>query len=103
MKYLNANAYREIIENEEETCLILFSRKSCPVCQQVKPKIEELEADYADFSFYGVDSEENESLIAKCGVKGVPQVLFFKDGEEYKRLAGNNDTDDYADVIEELL
>ena len=41
--------------------------------------------------------------MAKCGVKGVPQVLFFKDGEEYKRLAGNNDTDDYADVIEELL
>ena len=32
MKKLNSRAFEEYIENDGETCLVIFSRKSCHVC-----------------------------------------------------------------------
>ena len=45
MEKLNDSSFEEIIYDDGEPCLVMFSRKSCHVCQAVHPKIEELAAD----------------------------------------------------------
>lgn len=45
MDKLNANAFDEIVYDEGEPCLVMFTRKSCHVCQGVHPKLEELAED----------------------------------------------------------
>ena len=36
MQDLNANSFEEIIYDEGQPCLVIFSRKSCHVCQEVQ-------------------------------------------------------------------
>ena len=45
MEKLNDSSFEEIIYDDGEPCLVMFSRKSCHVCQGVHPKIEEVAAD----------------------------------------------------------
>ncbi len=106
MKKLDGAKFDEIIYDDGDPCLVMFTRKSCHVCQQVHPKLEELAADEdykGKFGFYEVDVEEQGDLFQRFSLKGVPQVLFFNDGEYVGKMAGEKDIDEYADKIEEIV
>ena len=63
---LNSVAFEEYVENDGETCLVIFSRKSCHVCQGVHAVLEDLEGDYnGKMPFYEVDVEEEPALFEK--------------------------------------
>ncbi len=102
MKDLKRRSFEEIIYDEQENCLVLFSRKTCPICATVSKKLKQLEEEYTDIPFYHIDSESESELMNRFRLKGVPQVLFFSQGNETKRLSGDNDIDDYADVLDTL-
>ena len=81
-----------------------FTRKTCHVCQAVHPKLEELEEDYkGKFGFYEVDVEEQRNLFQRFSLKGVPQILFFKDGEVVSKKAGDHDIEEFEDKINEII
>ena len=106
MKKLDGPSFEEIIYDDGEPCLVIFSRQSCHVCQQVHPKIEELSEDSqyeGKFSFYEVDVEEEPGMISRFSLKGVPQVLFFNDGEFLGKLAGDHPNEEYEEKIEEII
>lgn len=104
LEQLNANSFEKIIYDNEESCLVIFSRKTCHVCQEVVPVLEELQPQYRDrFGFYYVDVEEEKNLFQRFSLKGVPQILFFKDGEYQGKLAGAADEDKVMAKIEEVL
>lgn len=102
MDKLDQRAFEELVEEEEQSCLVLFSRKSCHVCQAIHPILEGLEAEFPDFPFYQVDVEEQPALFQHVGGKGVPQVLYFAHGETSARLVGEHTEDEYAELIEQL-
>ena len=105
MEKINENQFVEKINDEGEKCLVLFSRKSCHVCQEVHPMIEEIEEDYKDkdFGFYHVDIEEQKDLFSKFTLKGVPQVLFFDNGDCIYKVGGKQEEDVYTDKIDAIL
>ncbi|AET70249.1 thioredoxin domain-containing protein [Desulfosporosinus orientis DSM 765] len=104
LEQLNANSFEKVIYDNEESCLVIFSRKTCHVCKEVVPVLEELQPQYLDrFGFYYVDVEEEKNLFQRFSLKGVPQILFFKDGEYQAKLAGAADEDKVIDKIEEVL
>ena len=104
LEQLNANSFEKIIYDNEESCLVIFSRKDCHVCKDVVPILEELQPQYQErFGFYYVDVEEEKNLFQRFSLKGVPQILFFKDGEYQAKLAGAVDEDKVIDKIEEVL
>ena len=104
MKKLNSRAFEEYIENDGETCLVIFSRKSCHVCQGVHAVLEDLEGDYkGKMPFYEVDVEEEAALFEKMMMKGVPQVIILDNVEPVEKLAGKHEEDDYIDAIEKYI
>lgn len=104
MEKLNDQTFEEIVYDDGEPCLVIFSRKSCHVCQAVHPKLEELAEEYeGKFGFYHVDVEEEKNLFNRFSLKGVPQVLFFNDGEYVGKLAGEKEIEDYEEKIEEII
>lgn len=105
MEKFNENEFNEKIYDDGEKCLVLFSRKSCHVCQEVHPMLEEMEEDYEDkeFGFYQVDIEEQKDLFIKFALKGVPQVLFFDNGECVYKVGGKRDEEEYAEKIDAIL
>lgn len=89
LQQLNSNSFEEIIYDNGEPCLVVFSRKTCHVCQEVVPALEELAPRYeGKFGFYYVDVEENKALYQRFSLKGVPQILFFNEGQYQGKMAG---------------
>ena len=101
VKKLNYEEFDEVIDDKAETCLVFFSRQSCSVCKRVHPKLEALEAEYPNYSFYLVDVEEQPNRLVQFHLKGVPQTIFFVDGQMKRVITGNAETDDFIDFIEE--
>ncbi|WP_434512196.1 thioredoxin family protein [Desulfitobacterium sp. AusDCA] len=104
LQQLNSNRFEEIIYDNGEQCLVIFSRKTCHVCQGVVPILEELQPKYeGKFGFYHVDVEEDKALFQRFSLKAVPQILFFKDGEYQGKLAGAVEDEQVIDKIAEVL
>lgn len=104
MLRLDSNTFEEIIYDNGEPCLVIFSRKTCHVCKDVVPVLEDLEPKYeGEFGFYYVDVEEQAPLFQRFSLKGVPQILFFKDGEYQGKMAGKVEDDQVEEKISEIM
>ncbi|MFZ7104555.1 MAG: thioredoxin family protein [Peptococcaceae bacterium] len=104
LKTVDTKAFDEAVFNNNETCVVVFSRKGCHVCQEVVPRVEEISPRYTGkLSFYYVDVEEEKDLFKKFSLKGVPQLLFFKEGEFHGKLAGDVDEEDIEEKIADLI
>lgn len=104
LQQLNPSRFEEIIYDKGEACLVIFSRKSCHVCKEVVSVLEELQPEYVGkFGFYYVDVEEDKSLFQRFSLKGVPQILFFNEGEYQGKLAGHVEDEKVEEKIAEVL
>lgn len=104
LEKLNADQFEKHIYDNEEQCLVMFSRKTCHVCQGVISVLEDMQQQFMDkFAFYYVDVEEDKDLFQRFSLKGVPQLLFFKEGEFQGKLAGAVDEDKVMDKITEVI
>ncbi|MGI6226268.1 MAG: thioredoxin family protein [Peptococcales bacterium] len=104
LQQLDSNSFEEKVYDNEEACLVIFSRKGCHVCQEVVPVLEELALNYqGKFGFYYVDVEEQKSLYQRFSLKGVPQILFFKDGEYHGKMPGRVEEEEIEEKVAEIL
>ncbi|TEB10332.1 thioredoxin family protein [Pelotomaculum propionicicum] len=104
LKKLNAVTFEEVVYDNCETCLVAFSRKSCHVCKEVIPLVEDIAEEYVGkFGFYSVDVEEEKDLYNRFSLRGVPSLLFFKDGEYQGKLAGQLEEEQIKDKINTLV
>ncbi len=104
LKTLDSKSFEEVIYDKGGACVVVFSRENCHVCQEVVPMVEEISAKYTDkCSFYHVDVEEEKDLFKKFSLKGVPQILLFKDGEYQGKKAGLVEEEDLTEIIDEML
>ena len=61
----------------------------CGPCRMVAPIIEELAGTYDGQIVVGkCDVEENDDLAAEFGIRNIPTILFFKNGEIVDKLIG---------------
>ncbi|SHN88399.1 thioredoxin family protein [Desulfitobacterium chlororespirans] len=101
---LDSKSFEEKIYDSGEKCLVIFSRKSCHVCKEVVPVLEELAPNYeGEFGFYYVDVEDNKELYQTFSLRGVPQILFFNEGEYCGKFAGEVEEEQVQAKISEIL
>ncbi|OLN26957.1 thioredoxin family protein [Desulfosporosinus metallidurans] len=104
LQQLNSKSFEEIIYDNGEPCLAVFSRKTCHVCKEVVPVLEELAPKYdGNFGFYHVDVEENKALYQRFSLKGVPQILFFNNGEYKGKITGKVEDEQVEAKIAEVI
>ena len=61
----------------------------CGPCRMIAPIIEELAAYFDGQIVVGkCDVEENDDLAAEFGIRNIPTILFFKNGEIVDKLIG---------------
>ena len=76
----------------------------CGPCRMVGPIISELAADYDGRIVVGkCDVEENEDLAAEFGIRNIPTILFFKNGEVVDKLIGAQSKEKFVEKFEALL
>ena len=104
LKQLKANTFEEAIYDNGGPCLVIFTRKTCHVCKQVVPILEELQPKYeGKIGFYYVDVEEDASIQQRFSLKGVPQILYFKEGDFKGKQAGKVEDEQIEEKIVTVL
>jgi len=76
----------------------------CGPCRMVAPVIEELAEEYDGRAVIGkCDVEDNEDIAAEFGIRNIPTILFFKNGEVVDKIIGAQPKAKIEEKIKALL
>ncbi|HEY4303766.1 MAG TPA: thioredoxin domain-containing protein [Gemmatimonadaceae bacterium] len=66
-----------------------FTAEWCPPCRMMAPIVEQAAKDYAgSIRILQMDTDANPATMAKLGVRSMPTVVVFRDGEIVDRIIG---------------
>jgi thioredoxin 1 len=72
---------------EHDVVLTDFYADWCGPCQMLEPVVERLAAE-TDAAVAKVDVDTNQQLASAYGVRGVPTLILFADGEQVEEVVG---------------
>ncbi len=84
--------------------LVDFWAEWCGPCKALGPVLEGLATDYANrIKVVKVNVDESPNAPQQYKVRGIPTMIFFKDGQLMDQLVGNQPKDSIKATIEKVL
>ena len=96
--------FDEVVLKSNKPVVVDFWAAWCGPCRMVGPVIDEVATEYDGKAVVGkVDVDANQEFAAKYGVRNIPTVLIFQNGEVVGRQVGVSQKKTYTDAIDALL
>jgi len=81
-KAVSDDSFESEVLDAEGPVLVDFWAEWCGPCKQIGPSLEEISEEMADvITVAKVNIDENPMTPSKYGVRGIPTLILFKDGE----------------------
>ena len=101
---LNESNFDHVIVNSEIPVIVDFWAPWCGPCKMFAPIYNEVSQKYAlKALFVKVNTQEQQSLGAKFGIRSIPTLVIYKNGSEIKRVSGALDPLRLSNLVNENL
>jgi thioredoxin 1 len=97
------STFDELLQSNKPV-VVDFWAEWCGPCKMIGPIVEDLAQEYEDKVTIGkMDVDENNEITTRYGIRNIPTLLFFKDGQLIDKQVGATQKSALVQKIEALL
>jgi thioredoxin 1 len=84
--------------------LVDFWAQWCAPCRMLAPTVEAVAEKYADSAtVVKLNVDDNPAVSQRYGIKGIPTLILFKNGNESERIVGATSKENISRMIDRVL
>ncbi|MEE2698459.1 MAG: thioredoxin TrxA [Pseudomonadota bacterium] len=103
-KNINDDSFDTEVLGSDTPVLVDFWAEWCGPCKQIAPALEEISEELGDKLIIAkLNIDENPSSPSKFGVRGIPTLILFKDGEVVATKVGALPKSKITEWLDEVL
>jgi thioredoxin 1 len=99
MKNITKETWQENVY-DQPLVLVDFWASWCQPCKAMLPILEELERDVALLTVVKINADENPNLVEELGIKSIPTMILYKNGEHIWTKTGAKPK---ADLLKDVI
>ncbi|XP_014522329.1 thioredoxin M-type, chloroplastic-like [Vigna radiata var. radiata] len=89
VKVVTDSSWNKLVIANETPVLVEFWAPWCGPCRMIAPVIDELAKQYGDkIACYKLNTDDSPNIATQYGIRSIPTVLFFKNGEKKESIIG---------------
>jgi len=101
---LNERNFDEFLVNDERPIIVDFWAPWCGPCQMMAPNFERAATRFPLKALFAkVNTENEQNLGAKFGIRSIPTIIVFKGGREVHRVSGALDEASLAQMVSQFV
>lgn len=101
--FVNHAEFEKLI-TENKLVVADYTATWCGPCKVVAPLIDKLATEYVEsVTVVKIDIDENPDAAKKHGIRSIPAVLLFRNGEVVENIFGSQPYETYSNILEAQL
>jgi thioredoxin 1 len=101
---VNDSNFEQEVLKSDKPAVVDFWAEWCAPCRAIAPIVKELASEYGDrVKIVKMDIEANPATPGRYGVRAIPTILAFQNGQVVEQLQGKRPKSDFQAMVEKLL